>query len=248
MEQQNLTKKQKRELKKQEKLQSMQAIARREKAKSIVAWFFVLIILAAIVWAVIGFGGDKNNQNMTPSEIVNSRFDDSHIKGNPDAAVSLVEYSDFQCQACAYYKSFLNDIVNDLGDKVSVEYRHFPLRQIHSNSALAAQAAEAAALQGKFWEMHDLLFERQSEWEGFSSGKARDEFVSYAKEINLDQDKFVQDIDSDFVKDKVKQDEMQAYQIGLNSTPSIFVNGIKITNPGNYADFRKIVESEVNWN
>jgi len=248
MEEQNLTKKQRRELKKQEKLNQQAKDARRRRTRSVLIWLIVLFVLAAVVWLVTISGQGDPENNLTPSEIVQTRSADAHIKGNPDAQVSLVEFSDFQCPACAYYRGFLDDIVKDLGDYVSVEYRHFPLKQIHPNSVLSAQAAEAAALQGKFWEMHDIIFIKQSEWKDLSSNKAREKFIEYAESIGLDKDKFSADIDSETVKDKVREDEKQAFQLGLNSTPSIFINGLKINNPSSYAEFRKIVESEVNWN
>ena len=87
---------------------------------------------------------------------------ESHVKGNPDAAVTLIEYSDFECPACAQFSPYIKELMNEYGDELRFEYRHFPLINIHAQAIPAARAAEAAAQQGKFWEMHDKLFENQS--------------------------------------------------------------------------------------
>ncbi len=248
MEDKNLTKKQRRELKKQQKLNQQIEEAKKKKMRSIFMWLLVLFIIAFASWLVMGSGGNNTEGNLTLAEQVSQRPSDPHIKGNPEGVVSIVEFSDFQCPACAYYRSFLSDIVKDLAGDVSVEYRHFPLYQIHPNSSLAAQASEAAALQGKFWEMHDILFANQTEWKDLNSSQARNKFIEYATSLGMDKDKFAADLDSDLVKEKVKEDEEQALKLGLNSTPTIFVNGLKIKNPRSYVEFKKIVESEINWN
>lgn len=248
MEDKKLTKKQRRELKKQQKLSRQIEEAKKRKMRSVFMWLLVLFVIAFASWLVMRSGGNNTEDNLTLAEQVSQRPSDPHLKGNPDGVVSIVEFSDFQCPACAYYHTFLNKIVKDLGSDISVEYRHFPLYQIHPNSILAAQASEAAALQGKFWEMHDILFTNQSEWKNLDSSQAQEKFIEYAASLGMDKDKFAADLDSDLVKEKVKEDEEQALKLGLNYTPTIFVNGLKIKNPRSYVEFKKIVESEINWN
>jgi len=89
---------------------------------------------------------------------------DDHYKGNPDAQVVLIEYSDFQCPACRAYIPIITSLIEQFPDDLVVVYRHFPLQSVHANARAAAEASEAAAKQGKFWEFHDILFDKQTEW------------------------------------------------------------------------------------
>jgi protein-disulfide isomerase len=160
-------------------------------------------------------------------------------KGNPEAKVQLIEYSDFQCPSCAFYEPIVQQLITDLEDQIYFTYRHFPLRSIHFNADLAARAAEAAGVQKKFWEMHDLLFENQSEW---ANNDARKHFEGYALELNLDLDQFNKDIDSNEIKDKVKNQEKSALSMGALGTPTFFVNGDMISpNPQTLDEFKLII-------
>lgn len=151
---------------------------------------------------------------------------DDHIKGNPEAEVVLVEYSDFECPACASFYPVVKDVVNTYGSSTAVVYRHFPLPQ-HSNAKLAAYAAEAAALQGKFWEMHDAIFDTQQVWSGKSLDDARAHFVSLASSTGLILEQFERDIESSVVEERVERDSREAQTL-VNSTPTFFLNGEKL--------------------
>lgn len=150
------------------------------------------------------------------------------VLGNREAKVQVIEYSDLQCPACKFYNGVGQEIVSRLGDNVGFAYRHFPLKQIHKNAVIAAQAAEAAGKQGKFWEMEKILFDNQAEWEG--SNQAFVLFSGYGKEIGLDADMFRQDIDSAEVKDLVEADYLSALVSKIDATPTFFINGQKINN------------------
>ena len=126
-----------------------------------------------------------------------------------------------------------------LGAKVRFAYRHFPLPQ-HKNAKLAATVAEAAGLQGKFWEMHDLIFQNQSDWS--EDKNAAVIFAKYAQDIGLDLARFQTDIASDEIKAKIENDYKSGVKAGVNSTPSFFLNGKKITNPRNYDEFKNAIE------
>lgn len=153
-----------------------------------------------------------------------------HVRGeNPAAPVTLIEYSDFQCPACAAFEPLLDDISTTYGDQVRLVYRHFPLYTIHANAEAAAFAAEAAALQGKFWEMHDLLFDRQADWESLAA--PIDMFVAYADLLELDVEKFKADLVSDAVRDRVKIDVSSGNAAGISATPTIYLNGAALTFP-----------------
>jgi protein-disulfide isomerase len=162
-----------------------------------------------------------------------------NTKGEGD--IVLVEYSDFQCPACAQYEPSIRQLMTDLEGKVTFVYRHFPLRTVHLNAQIAAQASEAAALQGKFWEMHGVLFASQRDWENDANAAAK--FASYAGQLGMDVEKFNTDIDSDAVKEKVNSDYEGGIRAGINSTPTFFLNGKKIANPKNFPEFKSTVEN-----
>lgn len=148
--------------------------------------------------------------------------------GNRQAPVAVIEYSDLQCPACQFYSEAGRKIAAEFGDRVGFAYRHFPLRQIHPNANLAAQAAEAAGIQGKFWEMEEMLFSKQTEWE--SSNQAFILFAGYAEELGLNVDQFRQAIDSSGVKAEVEADYLSALVSRIDATPTFFINGQKINN------------------
>ena len=172
-----------------------------------------------------------------------------NIQGPADARVILVEYSDFQCPACAAFSPVITKAFAEpeLKNRIRFVYRYFPL-PIHPNAQLASQAAQAAALQGKFWEMHDLLFDKQDIWSPLSNTAAKGAFTEYAQQLGLDKNKFLSDIDSNAVKDRVKADLDSGTASGVNSTPSFFVNGVRMPHPQSYDEFKQNLINAVNAN
>ncbi|MBI4134401.1 MAG: thioredoxin domain-containing protein, partial [Candidatus Terrybacteria bacterium] len=124
-------------------------------------------------------------------------------------------------------------------------YRHFPLPN-HQNAKPAAYAAEAAGRQGKFWEMHDMVFKNQEEWQG--KRNADEIFITYAQTLNLDEDQFKTDFASREIKEKVDNAYRSATDLGLNSTPTFFLNGTKIANPRNYDELKSTITQAINEN
>ncbi|KKQ40920.1 MAG: hypothetical protein US59_C0043G0005 [Candidatus Levybacteria bacterium GW2011_GWB1_37_8] len=157
------------------------------------------------------------------------------------ARVTLVEYADFQCPACKAYFPLVTKLSSDIKD-LRIVYRFFPLSNIHKNAMISSQAAYAAGLQGKFWEMHDMIFENQDSW---SNTQARDIFIDYAKKLNLDSNKFESDMTSDATRKFITQEMNKAISLGINSTPTFFVNGKHIQNPAGYEAFKKIIQDEL---
>ena len=170
-----------------------------------------------------------------------------HVKWSPEKKNLLVEYSDFQCPACKNAHNILKAIEAsgsadfDITEKVTFVYRHFPLSQIHNKANVAAYAAEAAGIQNKFWEMTDLLFDNQQTWKE-SKNPQQEDFVNYAKELKLDLEKFKKDIDSSEVKNKVAEDLKDADQMGINSTPTFFLNGQKV-NVNSFDEFKTMLKN-----
>lgn len=196
-------------------------------------------------WTVIGiitvvlFGGafwyasvsaEKNNEGI---EIM------SHIKGNPESTVTLVEYSDFQCPACAAFQPALNDVLEKHGEQIKFEYKHFPL-PIHSFAIQASVAAEAAGQQGKFFEYHDILFAEQANWA--SSATPQSLFIQYAERLELDIEMFKRHMNASVLRDHVKGQFDEGRGLGITGTPTFFLNGERMQIK-TYEDFLNQVEA-----
>lgn len=141
-----------------------------------------------------------------------------HFEGGEKPSVEIVEFGDYQCPYCGAAYPIVKEIQDTFGEQIKFVFRNFPLGEIHQYAKIAAQAAEAAALQNKFWEMHDAIYERQSH--------LNPEFLkTLAKELDLDINQFEVDMESDRVKEKVENDFESGIRSGVNGTPTFFVNG-----------------------
>ena len=201
-------------------------------------WSFIIIFVAGTI-ALMAWMASKNPAAQFVGGTVKSATSTDWVKGAPlkDAKVTIIEYSDFQCPACGAYYPMVKQLGQEFKN-LAIVYRHFPLTQ-HANARPAAQAAEAAGRQGKFWEMHDMLFENQKYWS--ESRVVTDIFVAYAKTLGLDMEKFKNDFNSSAAKTKIESD----YQSGaseIDGTPTFFLNDKKIQNPQSYDEFRTIIE------
>ncbi len=206
-------------------------------------WGGVVLALVLIVGGAVWLS--RSLGNSTEGDLKNPVTSDDHMKGSADAAVTLVEYSDFQCPACAAFAPVVKQLAEEYGDKIRIVYRHFPLPQ-HGNAKPAAYAAEAAGLQGKFWEMHDLIFERQGEWSAASDPMPL--FLSYASALGLDEQKFSSDMNSADTKQRVERDFFGGVESRIAATPTFFLNGKKMTNPRSYDEFKQQIESAARAN
>lgn len=235
----------KREKKEQKRVEYQEIIARQkrnETFKKFGIWGGAALLLILSVWGLIAVANstpNKSNGEITAPPVTT---EDITI-GSDSAKVKLTEYADFQCPACAAYHPVVTQILTEYDGKVQLAYRFFPLRQIHQNADISARAAYAAHKQGKFREMHNLLFENQSSWA--NEQDPRKIFEGYAKEIGLDVEKFKTDMDSDEAKDRVADSFSQGNNIGVNSTPTFFLNNKKIELPGTYDNFKKLIENEL---
>nr|WP_294862187.1 DsbA family protein [uncultured Fluviicola sp.] len=145
--------------------------------------------------------------------------DADHIQGNPDAEIEFVEYGDYQCPHCGRAYPIIKNLQEKLGDRMKFVFRNFPLEKIHPQAMQAAIVSEAAALQGKYWEMHDLIFENQK--------RIRIDLDSYAERLGLDTEQFKQDILKPELQEKIKADFYGGMRSGVNATPSFYINGQK---------------------
>lgn len=185
-------------------------------------FWLVLGAIAAIFVGIWYFGGDKkadtDTGNMQPT---------SHIKGKLDSKVTLVEYGDFQCPVCGDYYPLVTQLVEKYKDKISFQFRHLPLTQVHPNALAAARASEAAAVQGKFWEMYDQLFLNQATWS--QSNSATKYFEQYATQTGLDLERYKVDAAAPKTNKLVNADMAAFKKTGDTvSTPTFYLNGKKL--------------------
>jgi protein-disulfide isomerase len=161
-----------------------------------------------------------------------------HVEGSADAPLTLVEYGDYQCPYCGAAYPVVKRLQKTLGEKLRFVFRNLPLTQAHPYALIAAEAAEAAALQGKFWQMHDLLFEQQA--------LLKPEIISlWAQEIRLDLEKFGNDINREDVENRIKEDRQSGIRSGVNGTPTFFINGTRYDGAPDYDSMLAALESEL---
>jgi len=205
-------------------------------------WIAVLVVVGVALFGIVKLASKQDNDEKINASSISTILPSDHVKGGEGAHAILIEYSDFQCPACGSYAPVVKKLGEELGEELQIVYRHFPLPQ-HKNAKLAAVVAEAAGMQGKFWEIHDMIFENQREWS--ESDKANEIFLGYISQLGLDMDKFSQDIGSAELQKKINNTYIDGVKIGLNSTPTFFLNGEKIVNPRNYEDFKSLIQQTI---
>lgn len=185
---------------------------------------------------------DTGNQAPKPQANISPVTKDDHIRGDMNAAITLVEYSDFECPFCLRHQPTLNKVLSEYKGQVRLVYRHFPLN-FHPQAQKAAEASECASEQGKFWEMHDKIFEANAQ------GKMSvDQWKTYAKEMRLNTKKFNECLDTGKYAGKVQQQYKDGASAGVEGTPATFVNGQLISgaipfDDPKQPDFKEIIES-----
>ena len=165
------------------------------------------------------------------------------VRGAENAALKLVEFGDYQCPACKAYHEIVTELFQRYPSDVQLEFHHFPLVGIHPNAMAAAVAAEAAREQGRFWEMHDLLFENQDTWAQSPNPEAL--FMSYAVGLALNQDQFMRSMRDTGVKSHVLEDVVRARELAIASVPSFFVDGTPIDLPPGIEGFERLVSRAI---
>lgn len=205
-------------------------------------WLAVAVVIIGSIFGIIKLASlsPSEESSLTASTI----SDSENVKGDKTAKVTLIEYSDFQCPACSSYYPILKKVNDELGAQVRFAYRHFPLSQ-HKNAKLASTVAEAAGKQGKFWEMHDMIFQNQSDWSEEKNASVI--FAKYATDLNLNLEQFQKDLSSEEIKAKIESDYKSGIRAGVNSTPSFFLNGKKMeqNQTRNYEDFKNAIEQSL---
>lgn len=187
-------------------------------------------ILAVIVIIFIAIFAITQSSNSGSSGSKNSNAQaTNHVEGQNKAGITFVEYGDYECPICEAYYQPLKQGVSQYLDQIHFQFRNLPLTSIHQNAFAAARAAEAASLQGKFWQMHDKLYENQQAW--VTSSSPIDQFTTYAQQIGLNVNQFKTDYSSNQVNDSINADMAAFKKTGQEqATPTFFVNGKFIAN------------------
>src|SRR6266704_7225287 len=190
--------------------------------------YLPFVIVTGVALVALGSGAmlyrAKRPQLMSipANKVLSGKSNESiHIRGNPDAPVTLEEFADFQCPPCSNFAGFGEELLKQYDSRLRIVFRNFPLSG-HEHAREAALAAEAAGLQGKFWEMHDTLYREQETWT--KAPNVRELFESYAGTIGLNVDQFKKDVDGDKARERVDSDRALADFLGVKATPTLFIN------------------------
>jgi cyclophilin family peptidyl-prolyl cis-trans isomerase/protein-disulfide isomerase len=162
-------------------------------------------------------------------------------RGSADASITILEYADFQCPGCSQLEPVLKKLEEAYPKNLRIVFRHFPLESVHDKAAISSQAAEAAGLQGKFWEMHDLLYTHQAEWSSLTVDQFQDWVVARAKDLGLNVDQFKSDMLSQPIVDKIQQAWEHNSSIGMPGTPFLLINNQVYQGPLSYANLDAIL-------
>lgn len=207
-------------------------------------WAIIVVIVLVLV-GVFVFTGHNNNGGSSTTNVKPT----NHIEGQGKDGVTLLEYGDYECPFCGEYYPTVKQVVQEYNQQIFFQFRNFPLTSIHPNAFAGARAAEAAALQGKFWQMHDLLYENQDPngqtgWVA-SSNPLDDYFVGFAQQLGLNVTQFKNDFNSDKVNATVNADLAQANKLGLTGTPTFFIDGKQVQIGNSVANFQSVINAEI---
>ena len=196
---------------------------------------FIAICVVLFGGLVIWSGRDRVDVSGVDTNKIQSAAENSgniadHVFGNKDAKVVLVEYGDFQCPGCGSAHPTVKNLTEKYKDELAFVFRNFPLTSIHPNARAAAASAEAAGVEGKYWEMHNLLFENQSSWQGASTGERGNLFAGYAEQAGLSRDVYDATLTnrSADINKKINFDIALGRKINVSGTPTFYLNGTKL--------------------
>ena len=227
-------------------------MATNSSTNKITVWFIIgfLVLVAAGVVIAGAYSGlsSSSSSSSTPAGFVATTVpaltSADWTTGNTSSTISFIEYGDYECPACGEYEPIIKQLIADYGNRVVFAFRNFPLYTIHPNAGISAQAAEAAGLQGKYWEMNNLLYTKQNDWVTTDPTQVVAKYFNgYAQSLGLDVAKFDSDMGSTQVLEKIKNDVSTGDAASIDHTPTFFVNLKQIPNPTSYAGFKAALET-----
>ncbi len=179
-----------------------------------------VVVIVGIIAGATFFANNKTEPEAKPS---------GNFYGQEEGIITFTEYADFQCPGCASFEKINSAVRKKFGNQVRFEFKHFPIVAIHPNTIAAHRAVEAAARQGKFWEMHDMVFARQQEWTTVS--RPSEVLRGFAEQLGLDLKKYDTDVKSPEILATINADTKKGKELGIVGTPSFFIDGVEIKNP-----------------
>lgn len=206
-------------------------------------WIILAVMVLGLVALFVFTKPEDSTNSAFTGDAKQLQAEDNVLNGR-DKKVTLIEYGDFQCPSCAAYHPIVKDLLETYKEQVNFAFRHYPIISIHPNAFAASRAAEAAGKQGKFFEMHDQLYESQGTW-GQTSTNQQGLFEGYAGQLGLNVDQFKKDYASKDVADRINRDVSSAKQFGITGTPTFILNGEKIDNPADKSAFEKILNDAI---
>jgi protein-disulfide isomerase len=217
------------------------------------AWIIFAAVCVVVLGGLIYLSGknkiDVSNVDISKIQPANAQSGQiaDHVFGKADSKVMLVEYGDYQCPGCGSAYPTLKALSEKYEGQIAFVFRNFPLTTIHPNARAAAAVAEAAGLQGKYWEMHNKLYETQSSWENLSGTERTDFFAGYASDLGMNVDTFKADLSGANVNQKISFDQAVGKKAKVNATPTIYLNGKQIEQDtwGDQAKFDKAITDEL---
>jgi protein-disulfide isomerase len=201
------------------------------------AWIIFAVIVVGLLAALVISSRNANPpvdvSNVNPNSLQAATAQNGNIAdhtfGETNSKVTLIEYGDFECPYCGQAHPQIKAISQQYASQITFVFRNFPITQIHPNAKAAAATVEAAGLQGKYWEMHNLIYESQSTWQDLTGSDRDNQFLAYAKQLGLDTAKFTTDVASSAVLKKISFDEAIANKIGVSATPTFYLDGTVVS-------------------
>lgn len=207
-----------------------------------------VLIMAAIVVLIVGVGiilSKSGSSSGQAGKAVDSQAlvrDNSHMTGKSGAKVTVVEFGDFQCPACFAAEPAVEQVIAAYKNNPDFNFvfRNFPLPQ-HQYALISAEAVEAAGEQGKYWQMHDKIYQTQNDWA--SSANPLDLFAGYAQQLGLDVNKFKQEVQQNKFDDLIRTDQRDGINLNVNSTPTFFINGKPQVGGLSFEQFKALIDA-----
>ena len=205
---------------------------------------FIVFSVGLLAFLVIFSDSSRTNVSKIDVNAIQSANDQNgkiadHIFGKVDSKVTLIEYGDFQCPPCGNVYPIVKAVSEQYKDQLQFVFRNFPISTSHQNAKAAAGTAEAAGLQGKYWEMHDKIYAAQTEWSDLTGTDRTKFFEKFANDLGLDIKKFNTDIASSSITEKINLDYAIGKKAGVEATPTFYLNGVKL-DPSVYGDETKL--------
>lgn len=204
---------------------------------------FIAIIIVVILGLFGVFTLTKKSNNNSSGSSNSTTQPSEHKEGAGKKGVTLVEYGDYECPYCKNYYPLVKQVQQAYGDQITFQFRNYPLTQLHPHAYEAARAAEAAGKQGKYFPMHDLLYENQDSWANASDVSSI--FAGFAQQLGLNVDQFKADEASEAVANIINADTQAGQQLGITGTPTFVLDGKKIDSPSDLNGFKQVIDAEI---